>query len=398
MELGLAHNIKLLRHNPSDIIYANGITIRIYNEPAKTISEFIHSFPNEKRQLYSFFEFIKSGIFSTIRNQTYADLLNRFFKDTQLKAILSILVIELLGYDSCQASSMVACLLLREFILDGGYYPENGIQAFPDGLAKTYQKHGGTLLYSTEAQKISIRKNGRIIIKTNSHKLFSSKYAIAACDLKQIFSELTNRTHNILQTAKTLNSLKPSLSAFIVYIGLSDNHSIEKVLRSNIWIFHNLNTRTFMNNLNKCNSEALVIASSRAKRINKKNGGLGITLATIVPYKNKTFWDITNRNKLELRLIETAEKFIPGLSKKIKIKFNACPTTLYNWTRNYNGAAYGWAGTPEQFGNPDISQKTTVPNFYITGHWSNLGSGVASVVNCRRTAAFQILKKEQGIL
>lgn len=394
-ELELYHNIEFHRHNPSDTIYTNEFKIQIYSEIDKTISEFQRIFPLEKEQINNFFTFIKSGVFSPIRNKTYYNLLNSFFSDAKLKAIFSMIIIQLLGYNPYRVSAMVACLLLREFILDGGYYPLNGIKDLPECLAQTYKRNSGTLLFNTTAQIISGTNNNSMTIRTNPRELFKSKYIVSACDLKQTFFKLISKTQSNFGSKKLINSLKPSLSAFIVYLGLNYDDEIKKNLRSNIWFFQNLNMCTFMKGLNMCHPNAMVITCPTSKGITSKHNHLSLSLATIVPYRNNAFWNIANRNKLELQLINSAEMIFPGLSKNIKVKFNACPTTLYNWTRNYKGAAFGWAGIPNQFGNPEISQKTTVPNLFVTGHWSNLGGGIASVVNCGKTTASQILKKEQ---
>lgn len=95
------------------------------------------------------------------------------------------------------------------------------------------------------------------------------------------------------------------------------------------------------------------------------------------------------------RLVKLSEQAIPGLSKYVTLEFDASPSTLCKWTRNYQGASYGWESSPAQFGDPELSQETIIKNLYLTGHWSNQSSGIAFVANCGYDTADMILFKEK---
>jgi prolycopene isomerase len=123
-----------------------------------------------------------------------------------------------------------------------------------------------------------------------------------------------------------------------------------------------------------------------------------VCLTTTSPFKSLDYWNnADNRIGMENRLINIAAKIVPGISEHIALKFNATPHTLYKWTFNYQGAAYGWAGRPDQFGNPDISEKTKIGNLFLTGHWTNMGSGITSVANSGYDTANLILLNERKL-
>jgi prolycopene isomerase len=86
---------------------------------------------------------------------------------------------------------------------------------------------------------------------------------------------------------------------------------------------------------------------------------------------------------------------MPDLSNQLLFKDAATPYTLYRWTLNYRGAAYGWACMPSQFALPELSKKTSIKNLYLTGHWTTLAQGIPGVVYLGRDTANIILKREK---
>ena len=89
------------------------------------------------------------------------------------------------------------------------------------------------------------------------------------------------------------------------------------------------------------------------------------------------------------------EHVIPNLSSHIVFKDAATPNTLYKWTLNYKGAAYGWARTPSQFAVTGFTQRTSIENLYLTGHWTTLFQGVPGVAYLGRDTSKKILNKDK---
>jgi len=88
-------------------------------------------------------------------------------------------------------------------------------------------------------------------------------------------------------------------------------------------------------------------------------------------------WDEQKRTITE-ELIGKAERIIPGLSQHIVVQDSATPWTFRRYTKNTEGAAEGWAFSPEMF-LKRLPQKTPIGNLYLAGHWAMPGGGVPSV-------------------
>jgi len=68
------------------------------------------------------------------------------------------------------------------------------------------------------------------------------------------------------------------------------------------------------------------------------------------------------------------------------------PATMQRYTQNYNGAAYGWAATPEQIGANRDATKAPIKGLYFTGHWSTPGGGVYGVSYSGMQTAMKVLQ------
>ncbi len=396
-DLGI-NQIKIGRKNPSDIIVTPDFKIKIYNDLPKAIKEFQSIFPKEKKSIEDFFTYIvKSSLeaFIKSRRMTFRQILDKHFTDSRLKTILSLILLGLVGTDAHELSSVVGCLIYKEFIFDGGYYPQNCIQDFPDSLLEKYKEFHGEIITAKTAKKMTVNDHAVEKVILNDHQEVSAKYFVSACDAKYTLETLIGENALTEIQKIKIKKLKPSLSAFLVYLGLEDSFAIGDDYRSNIWVIQNYDYDGAMQEIANMNNDFLAITSPYAKSEMKKSIGKTLCLSTITLYKDPAYWRDDHKAQLADKLVARAEKIIPGLSKSIKKRVIASPHTLYKWTFNYQGAAYGWASTVSQFCDPDISQKTSIPNLYLSGHWANLSSGVTSVINCGFNVANLILQKEK---
>jgi prolycopene isomerase len=61
---------------------------------------------------------------------------------------------------------------------------------------------------------------------------------------------------------------------------------------------------------------------------------------------------------------------------------------------NYQGAAYGFAPSPDQIGPGRPGVRGPVPGLYNTGHWTRPGGGVAGVSVSALLAAEAVLSDQ----
>jgi prolycopene isomerase len=111
------------------------------------------------------------------------------------------------------------------------------------------------------------------------------------------------------------------------------------------------------------------------------------------PFKDEQYWKVNKMRLIDV-FINKVERIIPNLSSHIVFKDAATPNTLYKRTLNYKGAAYGWAGIPSQIAITGFTQRTSIENLYLTGHWTTLVQGIGGVAYLGRDTSKRILSKE----
>jgi phytoene dehydrogenase-like protein len=394
-DLGIDKKVAITRYDPSDIIITPDYKISFYADLDKTINNLQSSFPDEKASISNFFDFIiKPGqnFFTLTRNWTFQDFLDTYFINNKLKSILSF---PLLGNGALPPSLMSAFIgvkIFQEFLVDGGYYPAGGMQALPNALAERFKEFGGVLQLSCAAKKIRIKDNKITGVVIDQDGFVPSKYVISNCDARQTFLKLigkSNISNKIFLDA--LNAMVPSRSVFILYLGLKNTRAESEKVGTNIWLLsdYNLdNTYLLQHELNLDNACAMVRFMPNQK-----------TLLAFVnaPFKNKNFWEVNKAEVLGSFIKRIERAVYPELSKHILYKGAATPYTLFKYTLNYKGAAYGWACTPSQLARPDFRKPSFIQGLYLTGHWTTQGIGIPGVIYNGRDTAKLVLRKKQHL-
>lgn len=389
-ELDIYNRLEIKRYDPSDIIIAPDYRVSFWNDLDETIKEFQKLFPREKKNIASLFRYLNASSGASLvqlRNKTFKDLLDSYLCDYKLKAILSLPVLGNLGLPASQVSAFTASKYYNQFIFDGGYYPNGGMQKFSDILAERFKELGGNLLSSCLVERIKINNNAveGVILSTND--FVSAKYVISDCDARQTFFTMIGKNIIGEQMVSKLNTLQPSLSIFLLYLGIDKNFKILPPDSVNVWFLPDYDIDNMyclaingkMDDLN-----CFMIRVSQDKR--------SILMLINVPFKEELYWKKNKKLLLEI-FSKKAEQIIPKLSKHIMFRDAATPATLYRYTLNYQGAAYGWSSLPSQLAEPGLSQTTYINNLYLTGHWTTLAQGISGVSYLGRDTAELVYNK-----
>ncbi len=390
-ELDLDKRINIIRNNPSDIILSPDHKVSFWNNLDKTIKGFQDNFPKEAKQIKHFFHYLdnNSGVvlLAKLRNKTFKDLLDSYFEDLKLKAILSLPVLGNVGLPPSLVSAITAVTIYKEYVYDGGNYPEGGMQELPDLLAKRLKELGGDILLPERVNKIKIEdKHIKGVILKNDNFL-SAKYVISNVDARYTFLKMINDDTIDKNMFDKINSMIPSLSMFILYLGINGKFNGLPENSSNMWFLPHYNVeRMYLTAVSGDieNSDWFLFRVSKDKR--------NILMLVNAAFNTRDYWK-HNKGKLTDLFIRKVEQVIPELSKHIVFKDSATPHTLYRYTLNYKGAAYGWAGMPSQFGVQGFSQTTFIKNLYLTGHWTTTAQGISGVSYLGRSTAKMILNR-----
>ena len=116
-----------------------------------------------------------------------------------------------------------------------------------------------------------------------------------------------------------------------------------------------------------------------------------MTLTTLVPYAARAELARARRTaRVDAHDRRGRERF-PGLRESVRFAEGGTPRTLERYTRNSDGAIYGWALAPDQIGPGRPANETPLPGLWLAGHWAQPGGGVYGVVTSGVNAARGIL-------
>ncbi len=393
-ELGVYNRLKLTKINPSDIVLYKKYKISYYSDIQKTIENFQDAFPQESKNIRSFFENIINPtplFFANLRSWTFERLLDSYFKNNELKAIIAYPLLGNGGLPPSLLSAFIGAKIYKEFLIDGGYYPNKSMQSLPDTLVNIFKENNGDIILSGSVKKVLIENNRAIgiILEKNSQPI-RANYIISNIDARTTYLNLIGKEHLPSDFLKKIVQMKYTNSMFIVYLGYAE--PIEDLPSgANLWLLSDSNLNEIYN-------------SSINGNIFKKKSfmiHIGLDRKTVIafvmaPFISKEFW-YENKIRWTNNFIELVTSYFPELRHNLVYKEAATPYTLYRYTSNFKGAAYGWASVPNQLADNDFRKPSFIKNLYLTGHWTTQGLGIPGVTYISYDLARFIMKKEKII-
>jgi len=392
-ELEIDDALTIIRSDPSDVIITPEHQFPVWNNLGRTLEHLQTVFPDEGPNVKSFFSLLldtNPQSFSRLRKVTFKSILDQYFTNAKLKATLSFPLLAVNGLPPSLMSAFVGAKLYSEFIIDGGYYPLGGMQVLADAIAQRFKRYGGELRLSTRVRNIRTDKTRATGVILGDGDFISSRYTISNVDARQTFLRLLGKEHTEQEFYHVLSSMVPSLSNFILYLG------IDKDFRP----VHNPGTAYHY--FSHYDVE-------KAYRAVKKGdfagyGGYALRIAhdysTIyagmpAPFKSKSYWTQNKQSTMNSFIAQIEKTSIQHLSKHIQYKDAASPHTMFRYTLNYKGAAYGWAATPSQLIVPGFRKPSFVQGLYLVGHWTTHGVGVSGAAYVGYDTARNIVGKKR---
>lgn len=405
--------LSLLRQDPSDVAINFDKEIFFYQDLRKFEEELGSKFPTEWAGIRRFFSDVTEtnplALYSKLKNLTFAEVLEKYFKDRALRSVLSM-PLGNLALPSTHASAVTAVFMYREFILDGGYYPRGGMQRFADVLVNKLRTYGGTLIFLSPAQHIEV-KGGRvraITLKLNGkiETRVRTEAIVASCDPFQLVDSLLSdySEQRLAAMRDSLQEREVSASSVMVYLGIKGELRDTAKYKCNVWYYPGGHIDEYYGAVmrGKLALEKGFLFYS-IPSMHDPNllppGKHSIQVILGSPFKPRTYWE---KNDFKEKILETVlsrlELFIPGLSGWVDLSLVATPPTLVKYTWNHSGAMYGWASTPAQTGRNSNKPFLDIEGLYLAGHWADLPtgrSGIATVIASGRNIARTILKNKR---
>lgn len=329
-----------------------------------------------------------------LRNKTLGDLLDEYLEDPAAKSALSALW----GYYGLPPSKLSGFYYANAtggYLKNGSFTIKNRSQDLSYALADVIENSGGKILYETAAAKIRVKEGKAAGVLLSDGRNLAARAVVSNASALTTFKNLLPPGSVPADYMKKLEAYRPSLSSFLVWLGLN------RELRGKIKGFSTHVTGSL-------DAEADYQACMKGE-IDKGSFGVAIYdnlfegysrpgtsslmlifLSGYGPwrkfegdyragrkqayYKEKDRW--TNI------LIQRAEKeLMPGLSSMIEVREAATPLTNRRYTGNTEGAIYGFEQSMDNAFMNRIRNKTPIEGLYLASAWGNPGGGYAGVLH-----------------
>jgi prolycopene isomerase len=240
-------------------------------------------------------------------------------------------------------------------------------------------------------KRIITRENRVTGILTADGDTVTSRYVISNCDAHQTFTTLLGRNTASRDFLEDIGKMTPSLSAFILYLGVDEPPFRFPPPGTNIWVlshkdFSAVHSVLARKTFHGIGGYLTHLSSDKKSLISFVN----------VPFLSKSYWD-ENKTALTESLIRILQADIaPGLTDHVVHQEAATPYTLFRYTMNWQGAAFGWAVSPSHLALPDFRKPSFVQGLYLCGHWTTRGLGISGVGHVGYDTARMILQKEKS--
>ena len=275
----------------------------------------------------------------------FVTMLDDFFSDPRVKDLLAALT----GYLSDDSKSLTVGSMapILGYYFNGGYYPVGGSQALPNALVGVIKKHNGKIFLRTPVQRIIVEKDRAVGVELKSGQVHRARAILSNADVYKTFFELIGQEYLPSDFAKHIESLKPSTSAFIVFLGLD--------------IVPNVAPITILDDIG-------IMVPSKLDSSLAPAGHASVTLLKLLPETDFAKWDRKSpgysqrKHQFADAMIASAEEIIPGLRQHITYQQEGSPATFARYARTTNGSIYGPAT-----GQKRLTIKTPIKNLYVAG-------------------------------
>ena len=230
-------------------------------------------------------------------------------------------------------------------------------------------------------------ERGRVagVVLENGQRI-AAPVVVSNADLRQTVEELCGEQRFPARWRRALSRLEPSLSAFVTYaatdLDLRRLGATHETFVYETWSHDDAYATSLAGRPAWWSATVPTLADPSLA----PPGEHLLVLTALVPYTAARNWRAEKDGYVD-RMLAAAESRFPGLRARLRFAEGGTPRTLERYTRNSDGALYGWSLGPDQIGPGRPANDTPLPGLYLAGHWAQPGGGVYGVVTSGVNAA-----------
>ena len=341
-----------------------------------------------------------------VRNKTLADLMGDYIKNPDLQHVLG----SLWGYYGLPPSKLSGFYYANAtggYLKHGSYYIKQRSQDLSDVMVEAIESQGGSVLFDTRVENIVVNNGSVQGVALEGGRTLPARAVVSNASALATFQQMLPADAVSADYMAKLNSYKPSISSFLVWLGVNQELR-DKIKAFSTHVSSGLGPDA---DYNACLQGDIENASFSVCVYDNIFDGYSspgtstlqlLVLSGYEPWRkfesdykngNKSLYNLEKQRWTKI-LIERAEnEVIPGLSAMIEVQESATPLTNWRYTGNTSGAIYGFEQSMDNAFMNRIKNRTPVKGLYLASAWGNPGGGYAGAFRAGQSA-FQAVMED----
>ncbi len=313
------------------------------------------------------------------RQATVSDVLDEHLRDPRLKAALTALWPYLGVPPSAVAFDMWAPMLTT-YLEFGVYYCAGSFQRLVDALGASVTEHGGEVMVRTTVRRILVERDRVTGVVLDNGQRVTAPVVVSNADPLQTCEELVGTANVDGGYLGRLRSMRCSLSAAVLYLATDMDLDKEGMAHETFMFDSWDHDATYAGILGGAVPALTVSVPTLSDPSLTRDGLHLVTAVALLPYDAVTSWR-HNKPTYERLIMDRLEELVPGIGRRTILAEGGTPRTMERYTLNLRGAIYGWEHTPDQSTTDRLPHRTPIEGLYLSGHWTQPGGGVLSVIS-----------------
>lgn len=385
-------------------------------------NKLIEQFPAEKKGIEEFMEMCKAvlagiryisskgGRFSPgeilkvhpwlarVSGITLQELFDKFFQDQKLMCVIA----QLWGYlglppNRINAYAYIAMLIF--YLKWGAAFPVGRSHAFTSAMIKSFEELGGKIRLNALVNRILV-ENGRVAgVELLNGDIYRCEAVISNVNPICTAMKMLPLKNVPESYKKSIYAPEIGVSAFSVYIGLNASHKKLGFNAHETFINTTYDTSHAFETFRKIEAPMYMVVACY-NHIDETISPPGTTQLVLTTLQMGKLWQGVSHDQYHNIKDDIADKMIaiveqylcPDLRDYIEVAEAATPLTYYRYSKNMEGAIYGY--TQDVMNGPMLRLKSrgAIPGLYQVGAWTNFGGGYSTTILGGRIAAGMYLK------
>jgi len=342
------------------------------------------------------------------KRATWRELVEHHVDDEGLMSALSERC-SYLGLPPSRVSALSMATMFVSYFEGGTWRVGGGYQRLSDAFVDSIRAAGSTVVLGRKVEKLLVQKGRVVGVALADGRELRARHVVSNADARGTILSMLGREHVSSELALALAERRPSLSFVVVHIGLKRDLSALPFAPSMGFFPGGSVERSFRFARPIAEDQDLAMGIIVPTNVDPSLAPAGQSILSLHylcksdalgPWTALSDASLTAEARARKEvfgqtLIRRAEALIPGLLDHAEFTSVATPYTMWRYTQNDEGAAYGFEQTPQRFAMLERLRKGLPPGLHLCGHWTDWGGGVVAATCSGFEEARRVLMLEE---